>query len=89
MKNEDPLLSPCKGEAIYVLRLAVYQLRQRDFSLFTFHSSLFTKRNVTSILHSSFFIYNISYFFLTGSQESPIPSFLKILRSTSLSITVE
>ena len=59
MKNEDPLLSPCKGEAIYVLRLAVYQLRQRDFSLFTFHSSLFTKRNVTSILHSSFFILHL------------------------------
>ncbi|MDY2806506.1 MAG: hypothetical protein SOU48_08470, partial [Prevotella sp.] len=59
MKNEDPLLSPCKGEAIYVLRLAVSQLRQRDFSLFTFHSSLFTKRNVTSILHSSLFILHL------------------------------
>ena len=50
MKNEDPLLSPCEGEAIYVLQLAVSQLRQRDFSLFTFHSSLFTKEgNVTSL----------------------------------------
>ena len=28
---------PCKGEAIYVLRFAISQLRQRDFSLFTIH----------------------------------------------------
>ena len=89
MQNEEcrmktPSYPPVRGR-LYTFS----QLRQRDFSLFTFHSSLFTKRNVTSILHSSFFIYNISYFFLTGSQESPMPSFLKILRSTSLSITVE
>ena len=50
MKNIDPLLSPCKWEAIYVLRLEVSLLRQRDFSLFTLHFSLFTKeKNVTSL----------------------------------------
>ena len=67
VENEDPLLSPCKGEAIYVLRFAVSQLRQRDFSLFTFHSSLFTlhfslftkRRKGNS--HSSFFILHSSF----------------------------
>ena len=31
----------------------------------------------------------LCYFFLTGSHVNPMPSFLNILRSTSLSITVE
>ena len=42
----EPPLFPCKGEAIYALRLAVSQLRQRDFSLFTFTK----EENVTSFL---------------------------------------
>ncbi len=44
-------------------------------------------------LKSAFFIFHLSfqhhYFFLTGSQVRPQPSFLKILRSTSESMTVE
>ena len=40
MKNKTPSYPPCKGEASYVLRLEVSKLRQRDFSLFTFHFSL-------------------------------------------------
>ena len=35
-------------------------LRQRDFSLFTFHSSLFTKRRKSNS-HSSFFIHHSSF----------------------------
>ena len=89
MQNEEcrmktPSYPPVRGR-LYTF----FGLRFTNCVSAIFHSSLFTKRNVTSILHSSFFIYNISYFFLTGSQESPMPSFLKILRSTSLSITVE
>ena len=34
---ETPSYPPVRGEAIYVLRFAISQLRQRDFSLFTFH----------------------------------------------------
>ena len=37
-------------------------LRQRDFSLFTFHSSLFTKRrSPNGASHSSFFIHHSSF----------------------------
>ena len=39
-------------------------LRQRDFSLFTFHFSLFPKEKVTPILHSSFFILHFSFYIL-------------------------
>ena len=38
------------------------QLRQRDFSLFTFHFSLFTKEETataSAILHSSFYILHL------------------------------
>ena len=45
MKSEE-----CKGEAIYVLRLEIFQLRQRDFSLFTLHFSLKKKRYLASPL---------------------------------------
>ena len=105
MQNEEcrmktPSYPPVRGR-LYTF----FGLRFTNCVSAIFHSSLFTlhfslkkeeeKGNSHSsffILHSSFrrfFIYNISYFFLTGSQESPMPSFLKILRSTSLSITVE
>ena len=50
VKKRDPLLSPCKGEAIYVLRLEIFQLRQRDFSLFALHFSLKKKRYLASPL---------------------------------------
>ena len=40
--------------------ISIPPLCQRDFSLFTFHSSLFTKEeNVTPILHSTFFILHL------------------------------
>ena len=44
---------------------------------------------MTTKTKNNLFISFISYFFLTGSQVSPHPSFLNILRSTSESITVE
>ena len=44
-KDEDPLSSPCKGEARYLFRL-----RFPNYVSAIFHSSLFTKEaNVTSL----------------------------------------
>ena len=82
MKNERPPLIPCKGEDIYVLRLAVSQLRQRDFSLFTFHYSLFTKEKVTPILHSSFLILHFEDFFISFSTLTASETELIILMTT-------
>ena len=45
--------------------MALSQPRQRDFSLFTFHYSLFTKEEkVTPILHSSFYILHLFNLYL-------------------------
>ena len=109
---KDPLLSPCEGEARYVLRLAfplVRRLLSRNcvsailhssfnnrvsaifhFSLFTFHSSLFTKKCNS---HSSFFILHSSFnnrvsaifhfslftfhFSLSSLKPAPLPPFQK------------
>ena len=47
------------------------------------------KKRCPEIVRDIVFYISKIYFFFAGSQLNPTPNFLKILRSTSLSITVQ
>ena len=55
------------------------------YSIYTYRTVILLRIN----LFNSMYGYLFYLFFFTGSQVSPIPNFLNILRSTSLNITVE